>query len=194
MMIEDGAGNGFRAQVNSLHQLLVRSIGSTYHQFVSCEHSQAYMASLGTEALPTLTVTGAGGYVMYLKNTSTDYDAIIARLTVSTSASMEIVVMKNPDIAALGNETAITPVNKNFKSGKVADIDVYGWDEVGDGITGIGAVVAGDCAGTYLINGLERVLFDESICLGLNDVVAIKAKNAGELAMVMHGYYLIPAS
>jgi len=193
MMIEDGKGTGYRAQVNSLHQIIVRSIRSTYHQFVSCEHSQAYMASLGTEALPTLTVTGAGGYMMYLKNTSTDYDAIIARLSISTSALMEIVVMKNPDIAALGNETAITSVNKNFKSGKVADMDVYGWDEAGDGITGIGGVIAGDCAGTYQVNGLERILFDESICLGLNDIIAIKAKNAGELALVMHGYYIIPA-
>jgi len=193
MMQEDGKGRGYRAAVNSLHQQETRAITSTYHQFVSCEHAQAYMASLGTEALPTLTVTAAGGYMMYLKNTSTNYCAIIARLTISTSALMEIVVMKKPDIGALGNETAITPINKNFKSGKVAAVDVYGWDEVGDGITGIGAVVAGDCAGTYQINGLERILFDESLCLGLNDVIAIKAKNAGELAIVMHGYYIIPA-
>lgn len=192
MMIEDGKGSGVKAGVNSLNQQETRSIESTYHQFVSCEHAQAYIASLGTEALPTLTVTNVGGYMMYLKNTSTNYDAIIARLTISTSVLMEIVVMKNPDIGALGNETAITPVNKNFMSGKVAAVDVYGWDEVADGITGIGAVVAGDCAGTYQINGLERILFDESLCLGLNDVIAIKAKNAGELTMVMHGYYIIP--
>jgi len=148
------------------------------------------MASLGTEALPSLTVTATGGYMMYLKNTSTDYDAIIARITISTSALMLITIMKNPTIGSLANETAITSINKNFKSGKVADIDVYGWDEVGDQITGI---TGGDCAGTYQVNGFERVLFDESICLGLNDIIAIKAKNAGELSMTMHGYYLVPA-
>ena len=190
MMIEDGTGNGYKAEVNSLNQIATRSIGSTYHQFASCKHQQAYMAPLGTEAKPTLTVTAAGGYMMYLKNTSTDYGAIMARIAISTSALMLITVMKNPTIGALGNETAITPVNKNFGSGKVADVDLYGWDEVGDQITGI---TGGDCAGTYQINGFERLLFDESLCLGLNDIIAIKAKNAGELAIVMHGYYIVPA-
>lgn len=190
MMIDDGTGGGYRAEVNSLNQFVTRAIGSTYHQFVSCKHEQAYMASLGSETTPTLTVTATGGYVMYLKNTSTDYMAIMARITISTSALMAITIMKNPTIGSLGNETAITPVNKNFASGKVADVDVYGWDEVGDGITGI---TAGNCAGTYQVNGFERVLFDESLCLGINDIVAIKAKNAGELAVTMHGYYVIPA-
>ena len=190
MQIEDGTGTGNRVEVNSLNQIKARSIRSTYHQFVSCNDEQAYMASLGTEALPTLTVTATGGYMMYLKNTSTEYDAIMARLTISTSASMTITIIKNPTIGALGNETAIVPVNKNFASGKLASVDVYGWDEVGDQITGI---TGGDCAGTYQVNGLERILFDESLCLGLNDVIAIKAKIAGELAIVMHGYYIIPA-
>jgi hypothetical protein len=90
---------------------------------------------------------------------------------------MLITIMKNPTIGSLGNEAAIVPVNKNYGSGKLADVDVYGWDEVGDGITGI---TGGDCAGTYQVDGFERVLFDESLCLGLNDLVAIKAKNAGE--------------
>lgn len=148
------------------------------------------MASLGTEALPTLTVTGTGGYMMYVKNTSTDYDMIIARTTISTSALMAITLIKDPTIGSLGNEAATVPVNKNFKSGKLADVDVYTWDEVGDGITGI---TGGDCAGTYQCNGLERILFDESLCLGLNDILAVKAKGAGELTAVMHGYYLVPA-
>jgi hypothetical protein len=190
MMIEDGIGTGNKGEVNSRHQLSARSIISTYHQFASCTHEQAYMASLGTEALPTLTVTGTGGYMMYLKNTSTNYDMIIARTTISTSALMAITLIKNPTIGSLGNETAIVPVNKNFKSGKLASVDIYGWDEVGDGITG---VTGGDCAGTYQVNGLERILFDESLCLGLNDILAIKAKGAGEIATVMHGYYIVPA-
>ena len=61
MMIDDGTGNGHKAEVNSENQLETRSIESTYHQFVSCEHGQAYMAPLGTETKPTLTVTGTGG-------------------------------------------------------------------------------------------------------------------------------------
>jgi hypothetical protein len=190
MMIEDGTGTGSKVEVNSLHQLSTRSILSTYHQYASCKHEQAYMASLGTEALPTLTVTATGGYMMYLKNTSTNYMAIMARITISTSARMLITIIKNPTIGSLGNETAIVPVNKNYGSGKLADVDVYGWDEVGDAITGI---TGGDCGGTYQVNGFERLLFDESLCLGLNDIVAIKAKNAGELAIVMHGYYIVPA-
>jgi hypothetical protein len=190
MMIDDGTGTGHKVEVNSLHQLSTRGINSTYHQFVSCKHEQAYMVSLGTEAKPTMTITGTGGYMMYLKNTSTSYDAIIARITISSSALALITLMKNPTIGSLGNETATVPVNKNFKSGKVADVDVYTWDEVGDGITGI---TGGDCAGTYQVNGFERLLFDESICLGLNDIIAIKAKNAVELAIVMHGYYIVPA-
>ena len=188
-MLEDGAGTGYKARVNSLFQLTTKTISSTYHQFVSCKHEEAYMASLGTEAKPTLTITGTGGYMMYLKNTSTLYDAIMARVSITTSALMEVTIMKNPTIGSLGNEAAIVPINKNFKSGKVADVDVYGWDEVGDGITGI---TEGECAGTYQINGFERVLFDESICLGLNDIIAVKLKNAGEATVVLHGYYLIP--
>jgi hypothetical protein len=190
MEINDGTGTGYRAGVNSLNQVKSRAICSLYHQFVSCQHEQAYMAALGTEAKPTLTVTATGGYMMYLKNTSTNYDAVIARVTISTSALMLITIMKNPTIGVLGNETATVPVNKNFKSGKVADVDVYTWDEVGDQITGI---TSGDCAGTYQVNGFERVLFDESICLGLNDIIAIKAKNSGELSLTIHGYYIVPA-
>lgn len=190
MQVEDGTGHGYRAEVDSLNKIKVRAVGSTYHQFVSCHHQEAYMASLGSEALPTLTVTGTGGYMMYLKNTSTDYIAVMARTTISTSANMTITLMKNPTIGSLGNEVSITPVNKNFGSGKIADVSVYGWDEVGDGITGI---TVGDCAGTYQVNGMERVLFDESLCLGLNDIMAIKAKGAGELSLVLHGYYIIPA-
>lgn len=190
MMIEDGTGSGFKAKVNSLNQQVTRGICSIYHQFVSCEHEQAYMASLGTEAKPTLTVTATGGYMIYVKNTSTDYDMIIARISVSTSALTVITVMKNPTIGSLGNEVVTTPINKNFKSGKVADVDVYGWDEVGDEITGI---TGGSCAGTYQVSGLERILFDESLCLGLNDIIAVKAKNAGELAITIHGYYIVPA-
>ena len=134
----------------------------------------------------TVTVTGTGGYMLYLKNTSTLYDAIIARITVSTSALIVITLMKNPTIGSLVNEIAKTPVNKNFKSGKVAKVECYGWDEIGDGITGI---TEGNCAGTYQVNGFERLLFDEAICLGLNDIIAVKAKGAGEIAIVMHGYY-----
>lgn len=190
MEINDGTGNGYRVGVNSQNQIKSRGICSLYHQFVSCEHEQAYMATLGSEAKPALTVTATGGYMMYLKNTSTSYEAIIARVTISTSALMLITIMKNPTIGSLNNEASITPVNKNFRSGKVAAVDVYGWDEVGDQITGI---TGGDCAGTYQVNGFERLVFDESLCLGLNDIIAIKAKNAGEIAIVMHGYYIVPA-
>lgn len=190
MQIEDGTGHGYRAEVDSNNQLKVRSTISTYHQFISCEKQQAYMVSLGTEALPTLTVTATGGYMMYLKNTSTLYDAIISRIVLTTSALMEITIMKNPTIGSIGNEATITPINKNFASGKVADVDVYGWDEVADGITGISG---GDCVGTCQVNGFENLLFDEATCLGLNDIIAIKAKNAGEITAVIHGYYLIPA-
>lgn len=190
MIIEDGTGDGYKAAVNSLNQVSGRAICSLYHQFASCKHEQAYMGSLGTEAKPTLTVTATGGYMIYLKNTSTDYDAVIARVTISTSALMLVTIIKNPTIGVLGNETAIIPVNKNFKSGKVADVDMYGWDEAGDQITGI---TGGDCAGTYQVNGFERLLFDESLCLGLNDIIAVKAKNTGELAIAIHGYYIVPA-
>lgn len=190
MLIEDGTGAGYRAEVNSIHQLSTRSIISTYHQFTACKHEQAYMASLGTIAKPSLTVTETGGYMLYLKNTSTDYNAIIARITISTSARMNITLVRNPTIGSLGNESARTPVNKNFASGESADADVYAWDEVGDGITGISG---GECAGTYQIDGLEQILSDESLCLGRKGIIAIKAKNAGEISIVVHGYYVVPA-
>jgi hypothetical protein len=186
--VDDGTGNGFKAGVNSENRVLTRAMQSTYQQHISCEHEEAYMCPLCSEATPTLTVTATGGYMLYLKNASSDYDAIISRITVSTSALITIIVMKNPTIGSLGNETAKIPVNKNFKSGKVSEIDCYSWDEAGDGITGI---TGGTCAGTYQVNGFERLLFDESICMGLNDVIALKAKGVGEIAVVMHGYYIV---
>jgi len=188
MLIEDGKGTGYRAGVNEYNQLKTKAVNTIYHQFISNEHEQAYTAPLGTEAKPTLTVTAAGGYMMYLQNTSTNYDMVLGRITISTSALMEIVVMKNPTIGALSNNVAITPVNKNFKSGKVAEAACVGWDEVGDQITGI---TAGTCIGTYQIDGFERILLDEATILGINDIIAIKAKNAGELTTVLHGYYIM---
>lgn len=186
VILEDGTGKGNKAKVYCDNKLSVKSIQSTFHQEVSCVHEEAYICPLGTEAAPTLTVTATGGYMLYLKNISTDYDTIIARITISTSALMVITLMKNPTIGSLGNEIAKTPINKNFKSGKVAKAECYGWDEVGDGITGI---TGGECVGTYQINGIDRLLFDEAMCIGLNDIIALKAKGAGELAIVMHGYY-----
>jgi len=125
------------------------------------------------------------------KNTSTDYMMILARVAITTNALMVITVMKNPTIGTLGNHIAKTPENKNFASGKLADVECVAWDEVGDGITGI---TEGKCVGTYQVNGFQRILFDEAVVLGLNDILAIKVKNAGELTLVPHGYYIIPSS
>lgn len=166
----------------------VMATSEAYLQHVSHVHELAFIIPLGTAALPTVTVTATGGYMLYVKNTSTDYPAAIARISVSTSALMEIVVVKNPTIGALGNEVEITAVNKNFRSGKAMDIEAYGWDEVGDQITGI---TAGEVLGTYQVNGFERVMLDEAIILSVNNVIGIKAKGVGELALNTHGYYLI---
>lgn len=187
-IIEDGTGKGYKARVNPENMLDVMAISETYLQHISDIHELAFVVPLGTAALPTVTVTATGGYMMYVKNTSTDYPAVMGRISVATSASMEIVVVKNPIIGALVNEVEITAVNKNFASGKAMDIEAYGWDEVGDQITGI---TAGDVLATYLVNGFERVMLDEAVILGVNNVIAVKAKGVGELALNAHGYYLI---
>lgn len=189
MIIEDGTGRGYKAKVTDEHQLLVRACVEQCQRHMSVTHGQAYNAMLGTHANPYRTVTATGGYIMYLKNDNADYDMVIGRITASTSAIITFVLEKNPTLGVLGNYNAVVPVNKNYTSGNVAEATCGAWNGVGDGITGI---TAGTVVGTWQLNGGPYKAYeDESVVLGVGDILALFAKNTGNVALNVHFYYNI---
>ena len=91
----------------------------------------------------TLSLPGVGGYVLYLQNTSTS--KIIEINKIMASASMSDVVLRwvkgvTIDNDVLANNNVHTPVNINGNE-KATDIVCFNWDEVGNGIAGIGGGV-----------------------------------------------------
>ena len=69
MLIEDGAGTGYKAQVNPQNQLVVNSTSQTELHYASLNNGVAYDFSTG--GFVSITTADSETGVFYLKNTST---------------------------------------------------------------------------------------------------------------------------
>ena len=120
--IQDGAGGGFKAQVDTNHRLHVSSESFVIEEVRAIEE-QAYI--LHGECH---TAAAASGGLMYFKNTSTTYNVYITRIyidphTLSDTYTIQQIFdtarTSGTDIGATGK------VNKHRASGNVLEGDLY---------------------------------------------------------------------
>ncbi len=189
MIITGGTGNGYSAKVTSENKLATYSVTETELMHVSEEEEDAYIITT-----PFLTITTTGGRILWIRNDATDKVLMIERLSVSWdggSASHDETVqleMYGGDALPSANETAVTPVNLNTGSGKVAETTAYYWDEVGNGMTSSGGTVIGRsqaAIGTLKHN-------TGGLILTYNQAMSINLKaddEVGEASIIVVCYY-----
>ena len=136
LIIEDGKGNCYKAQVDSNNRLVTQATTLTAEHFTSHILKDAYFATTADTA-DTLTATATGGYIFYLKNIDPDKELVIQKISISVDTADGVLsLIKNPTLGTIGNEATHVPVNMNFGSIKESTTLCYTWDEVGDGMTG----------------------------------------------------------
>ena len=143
MLIEDGKGTGYKAEVDSGNRLKTYATSLAEEHHTNVAHGEAY-----TMDIDGIQPDAADYWVAIIKNTADD-DLIITSITGWVSS------FKNDQIyeAYIGgtftyasNGTAVVPANLNAGSGKTATGSFY----VNDGSGNITTVVAGSVAGRFI--------------------------------------------
>ncbi len=176
-IIEDGLGSGIKAEVNKLHQLVVRSIMELDINHVAEKFGESYF----TQAIDAGPV--AGEYTLYFKNTA-ETDFIINAIDgYVTNAD---VVWKLTEATGTTTGTAIVPVNFNLGSGNSADATCRG------GAAGVGSITPGTVLRTiYGGAAFNRFRIEAHIIVPKNFAVAFEydAGTGGAVAIGFSGFY-----
>lgn len=168
IILEDGAGNGYKARVTSEKRLSVYAVVDSSDRHHAIDGNAFF---IGTGAI---TLTGSGtSCLMFMKNNE-DLPVIIDRIIAFTSASYtgtpenNFVLYKNPTTGSIVHATAIAAVNRNFGSTSPFDFTSYKGAE-GDTVTdGIPAY-----APFYLDYGRKELIKDKNIVLPRNASLAL---------------------
>jgi len=110
--IEDGAGGGKLAKVNSEQQLLTRSIVQNDDYHANVEHETVWSTSF-----ENLSPTGTGDYIYYLKNTG-DNTLHISDLRLSAETTATQISIHTVSGTASGG-TDITPIPRTVQSAAI---------------------------------------------------------------------------
>lgn len=167
--IEDGTGKGYRAKVSSDNRVMVSSVVRDFSSFLSTVNSDVYNFLLSESSL---TVTTTGGVIMFLQNSS-DKDILLSNIIGTTDGALKVSLIKNLVMGTIGNYNSVDPININFGSSQTADCISYGWDEVGDGITGLSngttfAAITYGSAGGITIPLTHSVVLTKGTNIGLS--------------------------
>lgn len=191
MLIEDGVGTGYKAKVDDENRIATLSDAAPMMYHASVRHSRAYTVNSGYFALGL-----TGGRKLWMRNDSTTRYVVIEEVIVSWnggSASHNECLfydLYGSDAIPTANHSALTPTNVNVGSGDAASATIYGWDGVGDGMTGGGGgdviITARACTGgisTYTTGLVLR----RNATLGIN----LKAEDeVGEAAILVAFYFI----
>ncbi len=131
MLIEDGTGSGYRAQVNLEGRLGVTSVSSTVEHHTNHHDGRAFVV------LFVQAPTAGDDCVFYLIN-GAETDIVLEGINLSVSAAAEVYI-RSGDTGTRNSATALTPVNCNFGSGLTAG----GIFEQGADLDGGGAGLGG---------------------------------------------------
>jgi len=140
MLIEDGKGSGFKAQIDDENCLCVNSVCNNAEHHANHIHGSAY-----TMDIDGVVVDGDGYYFLYIKNTD-DEDLIVTSITLRTGQNKDdddVEVHLGHTLSSVANHTAIVPANVNAGCGLLADGTFYVNDGAGNLTTLAGGVVAG---------------------------------------------------
>ena len=169
MQIEDGAGTGRNAKVDSENRLHTEAVTLSAERHVNQEEGESY------NVVFTASPTGVDPAIFYIKNTA-DIDMIVEGVWWRTVAA-EIVSYKLGDTGTPVAGTTVTPANLNASSGKIADATT----EYGVDITGLsgGSVVQT----IYLPAGDESKFYncEQGVIVPQNQTFTIYSAASGTL-------------
>lgn len=116
MIINDGTGSGYDAQVDSSNRLRV------FSTTVTAEHHAAHNRGQAYQLVISQSPTAADDCIFYIQNTS-DEDLVIEgmKIGVINCTADDSIYFKLGDSGTRDSATALTPVNVNAGSGNVAD-------------------------------------------------------------------------
>lgn len=178
IQLDDGAGGGASAAVNSDNKLQTLATIQSEEHYTTAVKGQGYFANTADTA-DLLTLVTANTYnMLFLRNLSATLLLIIEKIFISVdTALLTAVLQKNMEKGSITNADTHIPPNMNFSSGKVADVLCHTWDEVGTaGITGLSS---GTRINTYIpIIGITKLPIAGSMILGQNDSITIILSNA----------------
>lgn len=194
MLIEDGTGSGVKAGVDCEHRVAIRGAMTSMMYHASVKHNRAYTVNAGFFALGL-----TGGRKLWLRNDSASKHIIIEEVIVTWnggSASHNECLfydLYGSDEIPTANNNIITPVNVNIGSGNVADCTVYGWDGVGDGMTGGGdgnVIISARASAAGISTYTTGLVLRHNATLGIN----LKAEDeVGEAAILVAFYFVEPS-
>jgi len=183
---------GQGARVDSAGNLRTHAVAET-QESDAAHNGDCFIASTVQGGLRTLTLAAGNDYaLMYLKNLSqTDLLTLMKTGIGASAAGLVIWFQKNPVEGVLANNTEVTPINRNFSSGKVASAEAHIWDEVGTaGITGLTG--GEEFAAIYAPVGGVFIPLDGSIHLGAQNSVLIGVENptGGAVEVVLNSRFI----
>jgi len=182
MRLEDGAGSGVSAKVNSSRQLETAAVATSKIHEISNGIGEAYIFT--TAGFLAITSTGTEHGCFYMKNNSSK-NLFIHSIRSCGSQVQKVKIYK--DITAgtlLTDETAGGNGNLSQVSSSIADVSVYKG--------GNGKTVTGTLGGQH-INGIGHSdeKFDGAMILGQDDSIAISCEMAiaGDFCIRVLAYF-----
>jgi len=168
MIIEDGTGNGFKAEVNSDNKLKTYAVTEPDFLHRNEDNEQAYVWDFPGYDYD------AADTVMFIRNdSSSDLHIHHIYLYCDTASKVQVHAPASPTAAG----TAVTGVNLNLKSGNVAEATAK-QDETGNTQ---GTILHSE----YVAANGALTMFKEDgyeIILGKNDCIAVDIVTAGTMA------------
>ena len=168
LLIEDGKGRGYTAEVNRNNQLKISSAAYTIEHYINHQKGRAFTMSVEVSA------SADDACVIYIKNTSSIYDIVIEGMWIYVSGACEVYAKLNDD-GTPTSTTNISPVNLNTSSGVSSEGDFYRGNNIG-GLSGGDEIVrlkfTAETQTTYFN-------YDQDVILGNNGVHTIYVEPNG---------------
>jgi hypothetical protein len=117
MIIHGGTGNGYAAKVNPDNKLEARCV------IVSDEHYKNHAKGLAFQAVCNQKPTAAGDCIFYLENTSPTLDMVVEGICIGVKdcTADDQIYFEHNTSGTRNSGTAVTPVNMNTTSNRVAE-------------------------------------------------------------------------
>jgi len=122
-IIEDGAGTGYKVQVDKKNRIRTYSVVEDEPTFINRVEKEMYSSPWTSSGITAAT---GGNWIVYVKNTSTSKDMVVVTLKhrvedTGGSLSSWLNVIGTPG----GTLATITPANRNAGSNNEASCDYY---------------------------------------------------------------------
>lgn len=175
MFIDDGKGKGFTAGIDSNNRLLVTAVTNPLSSNMAFLKGNDFVWTSSYAAT-------ANDYVFYLMNTDQLQYLRINRFIVSATGATSWTAIKVTGGTPAG--TAITGLNTNFSSGKVATVTALGNAAVTGSPTGSTILKVRTAADATL-----ALVIDGSVILPVNTAIAIQVGASVTVNVTVSGWF-----